>query len=104
MTSLWLMHDCLLRASTILAELQTSWLPASHLLSSGIVQLTDRMINGFQLSMDQSHVTGMSSLWSFWLLACCKILLCDYDPFIVIVVEGFRCLEHWALMIFIQMA
>ena len=21
---------------------------------------------------------------SFWLLACCKILLCEYDPFIVI--------------------
>ena len=70
----------------ILAELQT-WLPASHLLSSAAHWQKD---NGFQFSMDQSHVTGMSSLWSFWLLACCKILLCDYDHFIVIVVEGFR--------------
>ena len=86
MTSLWLIHDCLLRASNILAELQT-WLPASHLLSSAAHWQKD---NEFQLSMDQSHVTGMSRLWSFWLLACCKILLCDYDPFIVSVVEGFR--------------
>ena len=27
----------------------------------------------------------INKICSFWLLACCKILLCDYDPFIVIV-------------------
>ena len=27
----------------------------------------------------------INKICSFWLLACCKILLCDYDPFNVIV-------------------
>ena len=26
----------------------------------------------------------INKICSFWLLACCKILLCEYDPFIVI--------------------
>ena len=26
----------------------------------------------------------INKVCSFWLLACCKILLCEYDPFIVI--------------------
>ncbi len=36
---------------------------------------------------------------SFWLLACCKILLCEYDPFIVIehcsVNSNIGCVAHY---------
>ena len=58
---------------------------------------TANMASSFTLSSAAHRIMGFNfqwinhSLWSFWLLTWhCKILLCDYDPFIVIVVEGFR--------------
>ena len=31
-----------------------------------------------------STAVFINKICSFWLLACCKILLCEYDPLIVI--------------------
>ena len=39
----------------------------------------------FAQLLKHSTTLLINKICSFWLLACCKILLCDYDPFIVIV-------------------